>query len=189
MVIGVQLAFRCFGVADVVLEYERRIERAHVQRWPMVSWRQLDFWTSRRWRAPRKVRGSGGTFIRGTSIARLRLSQVSPLLRQHRPTSDLECIRLGLGEWRPCPWYGCRYHLGRDGGVLVWRTIDPAAHESCALVVARHRARQPREIAALLNCSVQLVEATYRSAARKLRAALETDREVNRPIEQERGAG
>jgi hypothetical protein len=103
------------------------------------------------------------------------------------PTSDVECVRLGLGEARPCPWYGCRYHLLRDGSVLVWPTIDPAAHETCALVVARHRPRQPEEIARLLNCSVKLVEATYRSAVRKLRAMLETDEDPNRPIEQARG--
>jgi hypothetical protein len=188
MVLGVQLAFRCCGVADVVLEYERRVSRSYHHRLPSVSWRQLDLWTTRRWHQPRKVRGSGGAFVRGTPIARLRLPPCSPHMRQ-RPISYLECLHLSLGEFRPCPWYGCRYHLGRDGAVLVWPTIDPAAHETCALVVARHRARSPREIAALLNCSVQLVETTYRNAALKLRAALEQDEDADRPIVQARGGG
>ena len=171
MVLGVQLAFHAFGVADVVLQYEARTIHRRECPGPAISWRQMSLWDADQ-RSPRKRRGPGGQYMRGTPIYRLRLPAASPALRQRRPSNELECRRLGLGETVPCPWFGCRYHLGRDGGSLVWRSIDPAAHECCALVVARHRARTPREVADLLSCSVQLVEATYRSAVRKLRVAL-----------------
>ena len=199
MVLGVQLAFRAFGVRDVVVEYELRVYRKRKREYhgPSVSWRQLDLWSAprgdsgrTRWRSSKRAHCTGGTWQRGVSIATMRLPVVSPNLRQHMPATVDECRSQGLGDSRPCPWFGCRYHLGRDGTALVWPTIDPAAHECCALVVARRRARTPTEIAALLSCSVQLVEATYRSAARKLRAALgggECD--VGAAIQRVRGTG
>ena len=198
MVLGIQLAFRAFGVPDVEVQYEARIQRTRQHHAPAVSWRQLSLWTPKwhppkkkpRWRASKRAHCTGGTWQRGTPIARLRLPAMPHNLRQHMPSSDEACRRIGLGDSLPCPWYGCRYHLGRDGAALVWPTIDPAAHECCALAVARRRARPPIQIAELLNCSVQLVEATYRSAVRKLRLALgDGEQDLGAAILRMRGVG
>ena len=126
--------------------------------------------------------------MRGTAISELRLSKAR--VRERMPSTSDECRKLGLGESRPCPWMGCRYHLGLDGVRLVWDAIDPAAHACCALAVASERPRTPAEVAELLHCSIGLVEVTYRSAVKKIREALgDGDQDLDAAILQMRGKG
>ena len=53
MVLGIQLAFRAFGVPDVEVQYEARIQRTRQHHAPAVSWRQLSLWTPK-WHPPKK---------------------------------------------------------------------------------------------------------------------------------------
>lgn len=56
---------------------------------------------------------------------------------------------------RPCPWTGCRYHL-------------PGAEQTCALDVASWGGATLEQVAALLNLSVETVQAIEAAALAKL---------------------
>jgi hypothetical protein len=162
----VQLAFRSVpGAVDVEVRSCHRVacrltvRRQHVD---TVSWRQLGFW-DRRQAAGHPV-----------PLVELKLPIAAP--RESMPTTFGECQSRGYGDTRPCPWYGCRHHLGLDERAgkltLAFPHLEPSRHETCSLVVARHKPRTMEEIAKLLNCSLAYVEKTMRSAAKKYRAAM-----------------
>lgn len=56
-----------------------------------------------------------------------------------RPRTRADCLPGGHNEMRPCPWYGCKYHLGLDinetTGSMAVRNIDDMVH-TCDLDVA-----------------------------------------------------
>lgn len=55
-----------------------------------------------------------------------------------RPKTRRDCLPGGSNEMRPCPWYGCKYHLGldiNDNGSMAVRNIDEMVH-TCDLDVA-----------------------------------------------------
>lgn len=177
----VQLAFRTVsGAVDVEVHSHRRIacassRRVHVE---SVSWRQLGLWDCRQ---------AAGKPV---PLAELHLPAQTTIERM--PTTFGECQAHGYGDKRPCPWYGCRHHLGLDERAgkltLAFPHLEPSRHETCSLVVAQHKTRTMEEIARLLNCSLAYVEKTMRSAAKKCRAAMsdvDLDRLGEGPIDDE----
>lgn len=56
-----------------------------------------------------------------------------------RPRKRGDCLPGGRNSQRPCPWYGCKYHLGldinEDTGSMAVRNIDDMVH-TCDLDVA-----------------------------------------------------
>lgn len=68
-----------------------------------------------------------------------------------RPRTRGDCLAGGRNEARPCPWYGCRHHLGLDLDPRSGRLelhADPEAldglRDTCALGVADRGARRSR---------------------------------------------
>lgn len=61
------------------------------------------------------------------------------LMDELRPRIRADCLPGGINEQRPCPWYGCKYHLGldinEDTGSLSVRDVDNMPH-TCDLDVA-----------------------------------------------------
>ena len=60
-----------------------------------------------------------------------------------RPKTRAACLPGGVNAQRPCPWAGCRFHLGLDASPVTGSVklhIDPEqlgqAPETCALDVA-----------------------------------------------------
>lgn len=102
---------------------------------------------------------------------------------ERMPSTFGECQRLGYGDKRPCPWYGCRHHLGLDERAgkltLAFPHLEPSRHHTCSIVAAR-KPRTMEEIARILNCSLAYVEKTMRSASEKFRAALGDEVDVER---------
>lgn len=60
-------------------------------------------------------------------------------LAAQRPRIRKDCLPGGSNEQRPCPWYGCKYHLGlhinEDTGSMKVRNLDEMVH-TCDLDVA-----------------------------------------------------
>lgn len=68
--------------------------------------------------------------------ARQQLGDVMDILR---PRKRADCLPGGHNEMRPCPWYGCKYHLGldinEDTSSMAVRDLDDMVH-TCDLDVA-----------------------------------------------------
>lgn len=166
MLSWIQLAFRSVpGAVDVEVHAHHRIAcRLTVRRLrtDSVSWRQLGFWDRRQ---------AAGAPV---PLVELNLPHQGPVERM--PTTFGECQSNGYGDKRPCPWYGCRHHLGIDERAgkltLAFPHLEPSRHHTCSIVAAR-KPRTMEEIARLLNCSLAYVEKTMRSAAKKCRAAMD----------------
>lgn len=60
-------------------------------------------------------------------------------LEELRPRKRADCLSGGINAQRPCPWYGCKYHLGLDindeTGSMSVRPLDAMVH-TCDLDVA-----------------------------------------------------
>lgn len=73
------------------------------------------------------------------SEARSAQRELAQELAQQRPKTRRDCLPGGINEERPCPWYGCRAHLGleinEDTGTLKTRNVDDMVH-TCDLDVA-----------------------------------------------------
>ena len=85
-----------------------------------------------------------------------------------RPVLRSQCVN---GP-RPCPWWGCRFHLGIDTNGAQGITRTPLGADSCALDVAERGALPVADVAPLVGLSrirTRQVEAT---ALAKLAAAL-----------------
>lgn len=65
--------------------------------------------------------------------------EVGDELDELRPKIRADCLAGGINEMRPCPWYGCKYHLGltlkEDTGSMSVRNLDEMVH-TCDLDVA-----------------------------------------------------
>lgn len=65
--------------------------------------------------------------------------EVGDELDELRPKIRADCLPGGINEMRPCPWYGCKYHLGLDineeTGSMAVRNLDDMVH-TCDLDVA-----------------------------------------------------
>lgn len=100
-----------------------------------------------------------------------------------RPRNYRECVAEGIGTRLPCPWFGCRYHLGLDDGaadgrkmdhIQVKLRIDPEDienHETCAMSLANRNegnGLQVAEVAEFMNLSPGSIEAIERQAKWKL---------------------
>lgn len=90
-----------------------------------------------------------------------------------RPRTRADCIN---GP-RPCPWVGCRHHLGlevtRAGGLKpTFPNIEPDELEpSCALDLADNGVRSLEEIGELLNLTRERTRQIFETALHKLRLA------------------
>lgn len=66
-------------------------------------------------------------------------TEVGDDLDSQRPRTRRDCLPGGMNEMRPCPWYGCKYHLGlninEDTGSMSVRNLDDMVH-TCDLDVA-----------------------------------------------------
>jgi hypothetical protein len=85
-----------------------------------------------------------------------------------RPQTRADCI----DGPRPCPWYGCRHHLGIDvtrTGTIQYREI-PAGEESCSLDVADAGSHTLRQIADRWGLSFERVRQLLELAAEHARA-------------------
>jgi len=168
-----QLAFRSVpGAVDVEIRVHHRVacattRRIHVEH---VSWRQLGFWDRRQ--------------AAGAPVPLAELQLPAEMLTERMPATFGECQSRGLGDKRPCPWYGCRHHLGLDERAgkltLAFPHLEPSRHETCSLVVAQHKPRTMEDIARILNCSLAYVEKTMRSASAKFREALGDEVDMER---------
>jgi hypothetical protein len=97
-------------------------------------------------------------------------------LVEYRPKTRGECGQMA----RPCPFVGCRHHLGleviREGSIRfpvgtleVWQLA-----ETCSLDVAdRDEELSSQQVAQLLGVSRQAVDVIERLATLKIRAAIE----------------
>lgn len=60
-------------------------------------------------------------------------------LDNERPRIRADCLPGGRNEMRPCPWYGCKYHLGlsinEETGSIQVRDLDTMVH-TCNLDVS-----------------------------------------------------
>jgi hypothetical protein len=81
-------------------------------------------------------------------------SELTHELEVLRPRVRADCVAGGINEQRPCPWYGCKYHLGLDvnptSGSMQVRDIDKMVH-TCALDVAEVGGVTLEEIAEITN--------------------------------------
>lgn len=121
----------------------------------------------------RRGRGSNRTHIvtvgSRTDLARTGPLPDAPLADEARPRTRGECPPV-----RPCPFVGCRYHLGSDEVgrrakiVTEWLELP----ETCALdLVERHPdGMQVTEIGDAMGVSKQAIDITLRRAMRKVRA-------------------
>lgn len=101
------------------------------------------------------------------------VSDEAELLQRLRPRDRSEC----RGGQRPCPWYGCRFHLGLDVTPAGRIKLSPVALEdmadSCALDVADRV--QPLElsldhVAGMLDVSTERVRQIEHHAKGRMRA-------------------
>jgi len=65
--------------------------------------------------------------------------EVGEDLDEMRPRTRRDCLPGGSNSQRPCPWYGCKFHLGltinEDTGSMSVRNIDDMVH-TCDLDVS-----------------------------------------------------
>jgi len=114
-------------------------------------------------------------------------SDEAELLQRLRPRDRSEC----RGGQRPCPWYGCRYHLGLDVTPSGRIKLSPVALEdmadTCAMDVADRA--QPLElsldqVAGMLDVSTERARQIEHHAQARLRAL--QDLAMALPFEQRR---
>jgi len=109
--------------------------------------------------------------LRTLERERRHLELVPPL--DPRPRTRADCIN---GP-RPCPWVGCRHHLGlevtRAGGIKpTFPNIEPDELEpSCALDLADNGSRSLEEIGEILNLTRERTRQIFETALQKLRLA------------------
>lgn len=102
--------------------------------------------------------------------ARLPVLPPAPPDDPPRPRTRGDCV----GGPRPCPWYGCRHHLGLEVGAggAVRLAIDPddldTAPETCSLDVADRVARGDE---VTLDEVGQLLGGVTRERVRQIEAA------------------
>lgn len=104
--------------------------------------------------------------------------QLARLRLPGRPKTRAECA---AGP-RPCPWFGCRYHLGidvnpRNGSIkfnFPDRDLDEL-DETCALDVADRGRHSLDEVGAFMNIRRERVRQIEVGAGEKIRACIEAD--------------
>lgn len=116
------------------------------------------------------------------------------VVKPQAPTNYRQCLAMGLGTSRPCPWYRCRHHLGIDVNAHgeVWILIPPdelEGRETCALAAIGAdedgeggRSRSPNETAEVTGLSLGTVEWVQRQGLAALRAALGSIRDKARGV-------
>lgn len=86
--------------------------------------------------------------------ARSALNELEDDMEVLRPRVRADCSPGGINEHRPCPWYGCKYHLGLDinddTGSLMVRDLDEMSH-TCVLDVAEAGGITLEEIGEITN--------------------------------------
>lgn len=101
----------------------------------------------------------------------MRLARHLAVVEIGRPKTRGECV----DGPRPCPWYGCRHHLGNDehnGSVRVREIED--GEESCSLDVAdRGDERTVLDIATLTGVWHSDAERALCGAVERLRGKME----------------
>jgi hypothetical protein len=102
-----------------------------------------------------------------------------------RPTSDLQCVKLGLGSAIPCPYVGCKNHLSVEvtqaGGL---RTLYPHWHPkasddepTCSLVEARKGCRSSADVGKMFGVTPDRVTQIIAGAIAKLARELDASRD------------
>ena len=93
-----------------------------------------------------------------------------------RPRVRGDCLPGGPNADRPCPWAGCRYHLGLQvteiGSLQVFEGWEDDGGPSCALDVAEHgEAHTLDEVGALLGVTRERARQEEVAALRAVQAA------------------
>ena len=154
------------------------------------SIRQRGFWRQRaapRQRQPGERRWKHGEYGRHLHLAVLRESMTTEdeavLRDSKRPQTRADCLPGGCNEARPCPWLGCRYHIGVEiAPSFNPETGDPAwvrhllewdedGGPSCALDVADQGARMPTEVGVILGLTKQGAVFVVKEALQSLERA------------------
>jgi len=102
-----------------------------------------------------------------------------PMLRAHaatpRPQVRGDCQPGGANEARPCPWYGCKWHLGLDvnpaSGTIYVRALDDIP-DTCALDIADKGGVTLEAVGEAMNLTRERVRQVEVKAAIKLRPDL-----------------
>lgn len=92
-----------------------------------------------------------------------------------RPQVRGDCLAGGPNAARPCPWFGCKYHLGLDvnpdTGTIHLREVDELI-DSCSLDVADRGGITLEEVGDRMNLTRERVRQVEYKAAMQLRPRL-----------------
>lgn len=115
-----------------------------------------------------------GAFLRAQSRNGrvIRLPVVPDPHAPPRPVTRADCV----DGPRPCPWVGCRHHLGADvthaGGLALRFHDDPSElQHSCVLDVAATGPKTEAEMAEILGVSTQRIRQIEYVALKKFQRA------------------
>lgn len=103
---------------------------------------------------------------------------ISRATARERPRTRGDCV----GGPRPCPWVGCRYHLGievqrRGSLMIVWPDREVwELLQTCVLDVADAGGLTLEECGELLNLTRERVRQVQARAVLKLKMDIETER-------------
>lgn len=93
---------------------------------------------------------------------------------EDRPKTRADC----RGVPRPCPWYGCKWHLGlevTEAGTIYYRHLEDLV-ESCAMDVADRGGATLDEVGEIMDLCKERVRQVEEAAMRPLtRSAAEAD--------------
>jgi len=100
-----------------------------------------------------------------------------PGIVHERPVTRGDCLRGGCNEQRPCPWVGCRHHLGLDvteeGTLILHPHRLPWQHkDSCALDVAERGGMTLEQVGRQLDLTRERVRQIEVEAMAKVREAM-----------------
>ena len=101
-------------------------------------------------------RASKGTKAEGAYVTPVKVTQPTSAGFYGRPKVRGDCLPGGVNEARPCPFVGCKYHLGitvghNSGTVKILHDPPWEAYPSCALDVADSGEKTLEEVGDILG--------------------------------------